>query len=105
MESNDKLKEINIKNRTYYFDGIIKIKDFDFGNILLDEKSYRNILIYDISYKVLIGAKPLRVRFDKVDKFITVYDGAKYLVLFGSVKYNTIKNRIRYLISRKSGFI
>ena len=105
MESNDKLKEINIKNRTYYFDGIIKIKDFDFGNILLDEKSYRNILIYDISYKFLIGAKPLRVRFDKVDKFITVYDGAKYLVLFGSVKYNTIKNRIRYLISRKSGFI
>ena len=105
MESNDKLKEINIKNRSYYFDGIIKIEDFDFDNILLVEKSYRNILIYDISYKVLIGAKPLRVRFDTVDKFITVYDGAKYLVLFGSVKYNAIKNRIRYLISRKSGFI
>ena len=29
MESNDKLKENVIKNRTcYYFEGIIKIKDF-----------------------------------------------------------------------------
>ena len=30
MEGNDKLKEIGIKNRTcYYFDDIIKFKDFD----------------------------------------------------------------------------
>ena len=31
MESNNELKEIDIKNRTcYYFDDIIKIEDFDF---------------------------------------------------------------------------
>ena len=59
MVSNDKLKEINIKNRLcYYFNDMIKIEDFDFDNILLDEKSYENILIYDISYKILIDAKP-----------------------------------------------
>ena len=59
MVSNDKLKEINIKNRLcYYFNDMIKIEDFDFDNILLDEKSYGNILIYDISYKILIDAKP-----------------------------------------------
>ena len=40
---------------------------FDSDNILLDEKLYGNILIYDISYKTLIGAKPLSIRFDKVD--------------------------------------
>ena len=40
MESNDELKEINIKNRTfYYFDDIIKIEDFNLDNILIDEKS------------------------------------------------------------------
>ena len=40
MESNDKLKEIDIKNRTcYYFDNIIKIEDFDSDDILRDEKS------------------------------------------------------------------
>ena len=39
--------------------------------------------------------------FDKIDKFIKVYDGTRYLVLFGSEKYDSIFNRIRYLISGK----
>ena len=40
MESNDKLKEIGIKNLTcYYFKDIIKIENFDLNNILIDEKS------------------------------------------------------------------
>ena len=39
MESNDELKEIDIKKRTYYhLDGIIKIEDFDFNNVSIDEK-------------------------------------------------------------------
>ena len=41
--------------------------------------------------------------FDKVDGFITVYDGTRYLVLFGPEKNDAICNRIRYLISQKSG--
>ena len=55
-----------------YFDEIIKYEDFDFDSILLDEKSYENILIYDISYKSLIGSKPLHIRFDKIDMFFRV---------------------------------
>ena len=48
----------NIKNRTcYYFHDITKLEDFDIDNILTDEKSHKNILIYDISYKTLIGFK------------------------------------------------
>ena len=44
MESNGELKEIDIKNCTCYcFDDKTKIEDFDFDNILLDEKSYKNI--------------------------------------------------------------
>ena len=40
MENNDKLKQINIKNRTcYYFYDIIKLDDFDLDNILIDKKS------------------------------------------------------------------
>ena len=51
MESNE-LKEIEIKNkRCYYFDDIIEIDDFDFDNILINEKSYKYILVYHISYK------------------------------------------------------
>ena len=98
----DNLKEINIKNRTcYHFDDIIKIGIF--LKILSDEKSSESILVYEISYKNLIGGKPLRVRFVKVDGFIKVYDGTRHLVLFGPEKYDAIYNRIRYLISQKSG--
>ena len=59
MNSNDELKEINIKNRTcYYFDAIINIEDFNLDNILIDEQSHENTLVYNISYKTLIDAKP-----------------------------------------------
>ena len=34
---------------------MIKFEDFDFDNILIDEKSRENIFIYDILYKTLIG--------------------------------------------------
>ena len=72
MENNE-LKKVCIKNRTYcYFDDIIKLEDFDIDNILIDEKSQKNILIYDISYKTLIGSKPLRIRFNKIDRFIGI---------------------------------
>ena len=38
MESNDKLEQIENKNRTwYYFDDKIKIEDFYLDNILIDE--------------------------------------------------------------------
>ena len=81
MKNNYKLKEINIKNRTpFYFDGIIKIEDFDLDNNLIDEKSYKNILVYKISYKSLIDSKPLHIRFDKIDEFFRVYDGTRYFV-------------------------
>ena len=63
-------------------DKIIQIEDFDFNNISLDEKWYENILIYDISYKTLIGAKPLSIRSGNVDGFIRVYDGTRYLVKY-----------------------
>ena len=99
MENNE-LKKVRIKNCTcYYFDDIIKLEDFDLDNILIDEKSHENILIYDISYKTLIGSKPLRIRLDKIDRFIRIYDETKYLVLLGPEKYDVIYNRIRYLIT------
>ena len=72
------------------------------GNIKLDEKSYENILVYDISCKTLIAAKPLSIRFNKEDGFIRVYDETRYVVLFGPEKYDAIYSRIRYLVSLKS---
>ena len=70
-----------------------------------DEKPYGNILVYNISNKSLIDFNPLHIRFDKIDGFIRVYGGTRYLVLFGSEKCDYIYNRIRYLISAKSGIV
>ena len=90
MESNEELKEVNINSRTFYcFGDRIKTEDFDFNNILIDEKSYKSILVY-ISYKALFSSKLLRIRFDKVDGFIRVYDGIRYLESFGFEKCDTI---------------
>ena len=47
----NKVKDIDVKNCTYYFfNDITNIENFDPNNIKIDEKSYKNILIYYIGY-------------------------------------------------------
>ena len=47
----NKTKEIDIKNRTYYFfDDRINIKNLDPNKIKIDEKPYKNIFTYHIGY-------------------------------------------------------
>ena len=71
MDSKGELKETGIKNRTcHYVDDIMRVRDIDFSDILLDEKSYENILIYDISCKTFMCAKSLRIWFEKIDGFV-----------------------------------
>ena len=60
-------------------------------------------MIYNILYKTMIGARPLRVIFDKVDGFIRNYDGTKYLVLFDHERCNAIYDRIWYIVGLESG--
>ena len=104
IDCNDELKEIDIKNRMpYYFDEIIKIEDFNL-DVLIDEKSFEKNLVYNISYKTLIDAKTLSIRPEKIDGFIRVYNGARYLVSFGSEKYDFIYNGIRYLLRVKKWY-
>ena len=93
----------NWYRKNYCFDDIIEFEDFDLDNILIDEKSLKNVLVYNISYKTLIGAKLLRIRFNEIDWFIRVYHGTRYLVLCGAEKYDFTYNRIIYLIGVKSG--
>ena len=47
----DKIKDITKKSPTYYiFSDIVGIENLDLNNIKIDEKSYKNILIYYIGY-------------------------------------------------------
>ena len=86
----------------YYFGDIIKLEDF-YIDIFIDEKSHKTILICDISYKTLIDPKSLAIRFDKIDRFNRIFDGTRYLTLFGCEKYDGICDRTRHLKSLKSG--
>ena len=50
------IKQINIKNRTYYFfNDMINLKSFDPSLIKIDKKSYKNIGIYYIGYITIKG--------------------------------------------------
>ena len=42
------------------------------------------------------------ISFDKINGFIRVYNGTRYLVLFGDGKYDFIYKKIRFLIGLKS---
>ena len=45
------VKQIDIKNRTYYFyNDMINIKKFDLNLLKIDKKSYKDIGIYNIGY-------------------------------------------------------
>ena len=47
----NKVNDINIKNQAYYFfNDIINTENFDPNNIKIDEKSYKNILLYHTGY-------------------------------------------------------
>ena len=66
MKSKNKFKKI--KNCIcYYF--------INFSIILLNEKIYENILVYNISHKSPTSTNPLHIKFDKIDGFITSLDG------------------------------
>ena len=48
--------------------------------------------------------KPLRTRFNKVDGFVKIFDGTRYLVSFCSRwYYDAIYDKVRYFMSENSG--
>ena len=50
----EKVKQINIKNRTYYlYDGMINIENFHSNLLTIDKKSYKKINIFNIGYNTI----------------------------------------------------
>ena len=81
-------KDIDMKNRTYYFfNDIISINNFDPDKIKIDEKSYKNILIYyngyvtikDLKYVKINSVNPLYLIFSKGNGYFEEINGNKYL--------------------------
>ena len=114
------VKQIDIKNRTYYFyNDIIDIKDFEPKLLKIDKKSYKNIGIYNIGYitikkiddcKNIHSVNPLYLLIDHASGYIEEKGVNKYLV-FDSTdenkellkKYNDVFNGIRNKIKKISG--
>ena len=58
MKIINKVKDIDVKNRTYcFFNDIINIKKFDSNDIKIDENSYKDIFIYYIGYVMIKDSK------------------------------------------------
>ena len=112
-----KIKDINIKSRTYYFhDDKVNIKDFGSNLLKIDKKSSKNIAMYYIRYftkknKYKINSvNPLYLLVHEIDGFTEEKQGSKYLniTLTDSnskvlKKYAEIWSGIKDQIEKKNG--
>ena len=86
-----KIRQINIKNRTYYFyNHQINLKDFDAGLLKVDKKDYNEIDIYYIGYVTvkeiancnnINSVNPLYLMIDEMIGHFEEKNENKYLVL------------------------
>ena len=73
-------KEINIKNRTYYFfNDMINIEDFDSILLKTDKKLYKNIGIYNIGH----------ITIKKIDDYENIYSINPLYLIIGKVLGHT----------------
>ena len=88
-------KEINIKNRTYYFfDDMINIKNVDPNLLKIDKNSYKNIEIYyigyittkDFDYVKINSANPLYLIINEADGSIEEKKVNKFLTFAVQIK-------------------
>ena len=84
------IKQIDIKNRTYYFyNDIIDLKDFDARLLKIDKKSYKNIGIYNIGY----------ITIKKIDDYENIYSvNPLYLIIAHASGYIEEKGVNKYLV-------
>ena len=71
------VKQINIKNQTYYFYNIIDLKIFDSSLLKLDKKSYKDIGIYNIGYITINSIDENKELLKKYNVFNGIIDKIK----------------------------
>ena len=84
------VKEINIKNRTYYFfNDITNIEEFDSNLLKIDKKSYKDNDIYYIGYNTI----------KKIGDYENIYSVNLLYLIIGKVdRYIEEKNQSKYLV-------
>ena len=94
-----KVKQIEIKNRTYYFyNDMINLKNFESNLLKIDKKHYKGIDIYYIGYitikkigdcENIYSVNPWYLVVNRASGYIEEKNGNKYLIFDDSV--NEIK--------------
>ena len=108
------IKQINIKNRTYYFfNDMINVKNFDPGLLKIDKKSYKSIDIFYIGYITMKDSDHVKINsinpryliIGEVDGYIEENNGNKYLTFTSTdknkkvlEKYTKVWDEIKYHI-------
>ena len=92
------VKQIEIKNRTYYFyNDIINLENFDSNLLKIDKKHYKGINIYYIGYitikknddcESIYSVNPLYLPANHASGYIEEKNGNKYLIFDDSVNEN-----------------
>ena len=99
-------RQLNIKNRTYYFyNDLINIANFEANNLKLDKKTSMGLDIYYIGYfdKTpewnVNSVNPLYLMINRIDGFIEEKNGVKYLNISDADKNSEIlKNITKYMM-------
>ena len=94
------VKQINIKNRTYYFyNDMINLKNFGSNVLKIDKKHYKGIDIYYIGYiaikrvdgcENIYSVNPLYLLVNHTSGYIEEKNGIKYLIFDDSVNENKV---------------
>ena len=113
------IKELNIKNRTYYYlNDIINIKDFHSNLLRIDGKQYKDINIYYIGYitfnkigdcEKISSINPLYLIIYSATGYFKEKYGEKYLIFDSTEKYDEVflelKKKLKRLMVEKSYFM
>ena len=79
------IKQIDIKNRTYYFyNDMINIKKFDSNLLKIDKKSYKDIGIYNNGY----------ITIKRIDDYYSVNNNYSIKNKYSIKKYSSVKKII-----------
>ena len=99
------MKEVNIKNQSYYFfDDMINIKHFRLDLLKIDKKSHKDIDIYYIGYitikkfsdcENIHSVKPLYLIIHSATGYFKEKNGEKYLIIDLTEKYEQVLSGIK----------
>ena len=88
-------KQLNIKNRTYYFyNDLINITNYEASNLKLDKKTSMCLDIYYIGYVdkkpewYVNSVNPLSLMINRIDGYVEEKNGSKYLNISDTDKNN-----------------